>query len=215
MTKQEFIKNNRGIDGGSDINEELLSSFFEQISQNQIQMDETKNHPKNDMATSSPIGLLKMNDRLALKTEKKLKKQMSTPTTSSKRDSYRNAIHIEHVKPMVEAVWMAVLSGLGTSIQEVEDEPTIKLILKGFKHSINVCCLFKMSVEKEAFLQALCKLTKIDFFALKPKTLEAIRTLISVAIIEGNNLDVFWSNIVSCISQLKSLDDFSVKEDIK
>lgn len=38
MTKGDFIKNNRGINDGSDLPEELLSQIFDEIVSNEIRM---------------------------------------------------------------------------------------------------------------------------------------------------------------------------------
>lgn len=46
MTKADFIKNNRGINDGRDLPEELLSSIFEEITLNEIRMkDEVEAAP--------------------------------------------------------------------------------------------------------------------------------------------------------------------------
>jgi brefeldin A-inhibited guanine nucleotide-exchange protein len=42
MSKQEFIKNNRGIDEGKDLPEEMLSAVFDEISSNEIIMKDEK-----------------------------------------------------------------------------------------------------------------------------------------------------------------------------
>ena len=38
MTKQDFIKNNRGINDGTDLPEEFLSAIFDEIHSNEIRM---------------------------------------------------------------------------------------------------------------------------------------------------------------------------------
>lgn len=38
MTKSDFIRNNRGINDGEDLPEELLSSIYEEIQHNEIRM---------------------------------------------------------------------------------------------------------------------------------------------------------------------------------
>ena len=38
MTKQEFIKNNRGINDNADLPEELLSAIYDEIQNNEIKM---------------------------------------------------------------------------------------------------------------------------------------------------------------------------------
>lgn len=42
MTKQDFLKNNRGIDEGQDLPDELLGAIFDEISTNEIIMKDEK-----------------------------------------------------------------------------------------------------------------------------------------------------------------------------
>lgn len=45
MTKAEFIKNNRGIDDGSDMPEELMGALYDRMLRNEIKMKETRARP--------------------------------------------------------------------------------------------------------------------------------------------------------------------------
>ena len=42
MTVEEFIKNNRGINDGKDVEEELLRAIFDNISKNKVQKESQK-----------------------------------------------------------------------------------------------------------------------------------------------------------------------------
>ena len=44
MTIEEFIRNNRGINDGKDLNEDLLRSIFEDISKNELKMKDEDQH---------------------------------------------------------------------------------------------------------------------------------------------------------------------------
>jgi brefeldin A-inhibited guanine nucleotide-exchange protein len=50
MTKQEFTKNNRGINDGEDLPPDLLSSIYDEIASNEIRM-------KDEMDTSLPTAV--------------------------------------------------------------------------------------------------------------------------------------------------------------
>jgi brefeldin A-inhibited guanine nucleotide-exchange protein len=50
MTKGDFIKNNRGINDGADLPEELLSEIYDDIVSNEIRM-------KDEMEAGMPSGL--------------------------------------------------------------------------------------------------------------------------------------------------------------
>ena len=44
MTPEDFIRNNRGINDGKDLNEDLLRSIFEDISKNELKMKDEDQH---------------------------------------------------------------------------------------------------------------------------------------------------------------------------
>ncbi|TPX47651.1 hypothetical protein SeMB42_g02638 [Synchytrium endobioticum] len=120
------------------------------------------------------------------------------------------ASHYEHVKPMFQLIWMAVLTGCSGPLQDSEDLDTISLCLDGFKYAIRIICLFDMDLEKQAFLSTLSKFTQLSNLAeLRPKNLEAIRTLLEIAVLEGNYLGDTWRDVVVCVSQLEKLQILS------
>ena len=46
MTKADFIRNNRGIDGGKDLPEEYLGKLYDQIVKNEIKMNADSSVPQ-------------------------------------------------------------------------------------------------------------------------------------------------------------------------
>lgn len=67
-----------------------------------------------------------------------------------------------------------------------------------------------MSLARNTFVNSLCKFTTLGSIKeMKSKNIECIRTLLSIAIIDGEYLGESWSPILQCISQLGRLHLFA------
>ncbi|KAI8082976.1 uncharacterized protein BX664DRAFT_284806 [Halteromyces radiatus] len=124
--------------------------------------------------------------------------------------TFYSASHVEHVRPMFEVAWMAFLAGISGPLQESDDLETVHLCLEGFKHAIRIICLFHtvqsedMDLQRDAFVTTLTKFTFLsNLNEMKPKNVEAIRTLLEVAAEDGNYLKGSWKEILSTVSQLE------------
>ncbi|ORX51959.1 Sec7-domain-containing protein [Hesseltinella vesiculosa] len=124
--------------------------------------------------------------------------------------TFYSASHVEHVRPMFEVAWMAFLAGVSGPLQESDDMETVLLCLEGFKHAIRIICLFHtvqsedMDLQRDAFVTTLTKFTFLsNLNEMKPKNVEAIRTLLEVAAVDGNYLKGSWKEILSTVSQLE------------
>ncbi|KAI7868634.1 hypothetical protein BDF14DRAFT_1995182 [Spinellus fusiger] len=120
------------------------------------------------------------------------------------------ASHVEHVRPMFEVAWMAFLAGISGALQKSDDLETVHLCLIGFKHAIRIICLFHtvqsedMDLQRDAFVTTLTKFTFLtNLNEMKPKNVEAIKTLLEVAAVDGNYLKGSWKEILSTVSQLE------------
>lgn len=77
----------------------------------------------------------------------------------------------------------------------------------GIRCAIRIACIFNMSMERDAYVQALARFTlltaKSPITEMKAKNIDTIKTLITVAHTDGNYLGSSWLDIVKCISQLE------------
>lgn len=118
--------------------------------------------------------------------------------------TFYSASHFEHVRPMFEVAWMPVLAGLSGPLQDTEDIETANLALEGFKLAIRIICLFDMELERNAFITTLAKFTFLNNLGeMKPKNVDAIKTLLDIALTEGNYLKGSWQEVLTCVSQLE------------
>ncbi|KAG6854759.1 hypothetical protein C0991_001186 [Blastosporella zonata] len=218
MTKADFTKNNRGINDNNDLPEEFLSEVYDEIVSNEIRMkDEVESVLTLNMGGPGLAGALAnvgrdlqkeayvmQSNGMATKTEALFRTMMRTQRKSSKE--FFSASHFVHVRPMFEVAWMAFLAGLSGPLQETDDLEVVELCLDGFKNAIRIVCFFDLELQRNAFVTTLGKFTFLNNLGeMKTKNMEAIKTLLDVAVTEGNNLKGSWHEVLTCVSQLEHM----------
>ncbi|KAJ3127571.1 guanine nucleotide exchange protein for ADP-robosylation factor [Nowakowskiella sp. JEL0407] len=248
MSKQDFLKNNRGIDEGKDLDPVFLEQIFDEISTNEIIMKDevaaASNASGSGPARSASSGPLANSaitaENLAMKTETMFTTLMQKNVTrSATRKGLSNsnsaqhsregsvdglagvagvssggwyaATQYEHVRGMFQTVWMSILTGLSSPLQETEDMEVILVSLEGFKLAIRIACQFDtLGLERKAFLSTLAKFTQFaavgsNLQDVKSKNIEAVKALLEIAHLDGNSLGENWKDVVTCVSQLEKL----------
>lgn len=237
MTLNDFIKNNRGIDDGSDIPDDLLEAIYDEIRHNEIKLkDEVEAANDAALFAVSPSGALNImgiqnalvsagiardvrreayqaaTEEMGSKTEAMFRSMLASRRRAGENDTitFYSASHIEHVRPMFEVAWMAFLAGVSGPLQESDDLETVQLCLGGFKNAIRIICLFHtvqsedVDLQRDAFVTTLTKFTFLtNLNEMKTKNVEAIRTLLEIAAVDGNYLKGSWKEILSTVSQLE------------
>ncbi|XP_042880494.1 brefeldin A-inhibited guanine nucleotide-exchange protein 1-like isoform X2 [Penaeus japonicus] len=204
MTKEQYIKMNRGINDSKDLPEEYLSSIYDEIAGNEIKMK----------ATSTKLG------KQAVVNEKKRKflfnLEMETISGTAKSlmeaashvdATFTLATHVEHVRPMFKMAWTPFLAAFSVGLQDCDDAEVASLCLDGLRCAIRITCIFHMTLERDAFVQCLARFTLLTanspLTEMKAKNVDCIKTLITVAHTDGNYLGKSWLEILKCISQLE------------
>lgn len=219
MSKADFLKNNRGINDGADLPEEYLSALYDDIVANEIRMkDEIEavvSTPGTGLANVlANVGrdlqreaYLMQSNGMANKTEALFRTMIKSQRKGSKAgDQFFSASHAVHVRPMFEAAWMPFLAGLSGPLQDTDDPEVIELCLDGFKSAIHIACFFDLELERNAFVTTLAKFTFLNNLGeMKSKNMEAIKTLLDVAVSEGNYLKSSWHEVLTCVSQLERM----------
>ncbi|GAA5875344.1 hypothetical protein JCM3774_005784 [Rhodotorula dairenensis] len=218
MSKAEFVKNNRGIDDGKDLDEQFLSDIYDEINANEIRMkDEVEaagpQAPAPGLAGAiATVGRDLQREAYLWKSESMVTKTEAlfrTLVRGQRRggratDEYYSASHAEHVRPMFEVAWMPILAGISGPLQDSDDMDLITLSLDGFKQAIKIVCLFDLELERNAFVTTLAKFTFLNNFGeMRPKNVEAIKTLLDIAMVDGNYLKGSWREVLTCVSQLE------------
>ncbi|KAI8971778.1 hypothetical protein BDF20DRAFT_948087 [Mycotypha africana] len=151
-------------------------------------------------------------EEMGSKTEAMIRNMLASRRRAGESDTitFYIASHVEHVRPMFEVAWMAFLAGISGPLQESDDPTTVNLCLEGFKNAIRIICLFHtvqsedVDLQRDAFVTTLTKFTFLsNLNEMKSKNVEAIKTLLEVASVDGNYLKGSWKEILSTVSQLE------------
>ena len=229
MTKAEFVKNNRGINDGADLPEELLSEIYDEIQNNEIKMKDEIQEPTPSTSSGGITGLATVgrdlqkeayfaqSENMSNKTEALLKamvRQQKRGVTKP-TDHFVSASRLEHVRFMFEVAWMPFLAGISAPLQETDDLDVVNLCLEGLRSAIRIVCLFDLELERNAFVTTLAKFTFLNNLAeMKPKNVEAIKSLLEIAVADGNNLKGSWKEVLTCVSQLERMQLLSSGMDV-
>ncbi|KAK7489018.1 hypothetical protein BaRGS_00019679, partial [Batillaria attramentaria] len=208
MTKEQYIRMNRGINDSKDLPEEYLSAIYDEIAGNEIKMKPGSYHTKpntsaKDITSSKQRRLLFNLEMEAMaQTAKVLMESMSHV-----RSNFTSATHLEHVRPMFKMAWTPFLAAFSVGLQDCDDQDIAAFCLDGIRCAIRIACIFHMELERDAYVQALARFTLLTcatpITEMKLKNIDTIKTLISVAHTDGNYLGSSWLEILRCISQLE------------
>ncbi|KAM9342974.1 brefeldin A-inhibited guanine nucleotide-exchange protein 2 [Pholidichthys leucotaenia] len=209
MTKEQYIKMNRGINDSKDLPEEYLSSIYDEIAGKKIAMKESKEFSITPKSTKQSVAsekqrrlLYNMEMEQMAKTAKALMEAVSHAQAP-----FFSATHLEHVRPMFKLAWTPLLAAFSVGLQDCDDLEVASLCLEGIRCAIRIACIFSMQLERDAYVQALARFTLLtassSITEMKQKNIDTIKTLITVAHTDGNYLGNSWHEILRCISQLE------------
>lgn len=227
MTKDDFIKNNRGIDDGCDLERDYLGAIYDEIANNEIVLETERANAANlGIPTQPPPGLAvragqvlatvgrdiqgekyaQASEEIAGKTEQLYRSLIRAQRKSAMKEAFSKfipATSVQHVGSMFNVTWMSFLSGLSAHVQETNNLYAIRLVMDGLRLSIRISCMFDLDTPRVAFVTALAKFTNLgNLREMVSKNLEALKVLLEVAMTEGNYLKSAWREILTCISQL-------------
>ncbi|KAK9482861.1 hypothetical protein V1527DRAFT_492356 [Lipomyces starkeyi] len=229
MTKQDFFKNNKGINDNADLPEAFLSDIFDEILNNEIILKSEHDAALMAGASSAQQGgtsiaanigqvlatvgrdlqreaYLHASREMATKTEMLFKNLVRSQRkeTSGPTVVFYSASHFEHVGPMFEVVWMSFLAGLSAPMQDSDEPDIIKTCMEGIKLAVRIACLFDIELARISFVSALAKYTNLQNISeMKQKNVEGTKALLDIALSEGNLLKDSWKDVLTCVSQLE------------
>ncbi|KYQ47635.1 Brefeldin A-inhibited guanine nucleotide-exchange protein 1 [Trachymyrmex zeteki] len=207
MTKEQYIRLNRRNSDNEDLPEEYLSRIYDEIAGNEIKM---KSNPNNSRLAGKQLISSEKKRRLLWNMEMEV---ISTAaknlmeSVSHVQAPFTTAKHLEHVRPMFKMAWTPFLAAFSVGLQDCDDPEIASLCLDGIRCAIRIACIFHMSLERDAYVQALARFTLLTanspITEMKAKNIDTIKTLITVAHTDGNYLGSSWLDVVKCISQLE------------
>ncbi|KAJ9418516.1 hypothetical protein QL093DRAFT_2386360, partial [Fusarium oxysporum] len=226
MSKEEFIKNNRGINDNADLPDEYLLGIYDEIAANEIVLKSERdaaaaagNTPAPSTGIAAGLGqalsnvgrdlqreaYMQQSEEIALRSEQ-LFKDLFKSQRRKAGTKYILATSFKHVSPMFNVTWMSIFSTLSSQIQKSHNLEVNKLCLEGMKLATQIACLFDLSTPREAFMSALKNTTNLNNpQEMLAKNIEALKVVLELGQTEGNVLRESWKDILMCISQLDRL----------
>ncbi len=222
MSKEEFIRNNRGINDGGDLDPKLLAGLYDRITTNEIKLSRSLKDSAKDSAAAAASGASTAMSSLNLDPAQRAKefKEESERLMAQTRVlfanrrknpedyTYYSATNVYHSRLMFESACFPVLAALSLLLEEAspEDGDIVALCLEGFRNGIAIASTFSMSTAKDAFVSSLAKFTHLNSISeMREKNMECVRMILAIAALEGNNLSEQWLIIVRAISQLEQI----------
>ncbi|KAJ8959328.1 hypothetical protein NQ318_022014 [Aromia moschata] len=204
MSKEQYIKLNRGNTDSKDVPEEYLSQIYDEIAGHEIKMKNTVNKPgKQPFNNEKKRKILFNMEMEAISTAAKNLME----SVSHVQAPFTLAKHLEHARPMFKMAWTSFLAAFSVGLQDCDDPEVAALCLDGIRCAIRIACIFHMTLERDAYVQALARFTLLTanspIMDMKAKNIDTIKTLIMVAHTDGNYLGYSWLDILKCISQLE------------
>lgn len=195
MTEEDFIKNNRHINGGDDLPREFLSELYHTICQNEIRTIPEQGVGFPEMSHSRWMNLLQ-------------KAKSTSPYITC--DS----------RPHLDNEMFAIISGptvaaLSVVFDNAEDEEVFSICVDGFLSVAKISAHYHMEDVFDDLVVSLCKFTtllnssyiddQVTSFGDDLKARMATETVFTIANNYGDYIRTGWKNIVDCILRLNKL----------
>ncbi|KAK1245352.1 hypothetical protein MKX08_004981 [Trichoderma sp. CBMAI-0020] len=229
MTKEEFIRNNAGINDNADLPHDYQISIYEEIASNEIVLKSERDiAAAQGTLPTQPSGLaaglgqafsnvgrdlqreayMQQSEEIALRSEQLFKNLFKSQRRNASKTTpkYIEATSFKHVEAMFDITWMSIFSALSGQMQKAHNLEVNKLCLEGMRLATQIACLFHLSTPREAFISALRNATNLNNpQEMQAKNIEALKVILDLAQTEGNVLQESWKDILMCISQLDRL----------
>lgn len=220
MTKEEYINMNRGINDNKDLPREFLESIYGQIAESEIKVKSGAAGGSSNVAGGGSRAKAPDNE----KQRKQLYNMEIEQVTQTARSLMETVCHVsynftsakygEHIMPMFKLAWTPFLAAFSIGLQDSDDPKIVDLCLNGIRYAIRIACIFNLELERDAYMQALARFTLLSsngpVIEMKPKNVECIKTLITIAHTDGNYLGKSWYEVLKCISQLELIQSIGV-----
>ncbi|GAX80611.1 hypothetical protein CEUSTIGMA_g8046.t1 [Chlamydomonas eustigma] len=223
MSKEAFLKNNRGINDGQDLPEDFMAALYDRIVNNEIKMkDDDMLGPATTGSASGPADMAHQarnifNTLLSLMgatrpqvsnepSEESIKRTLDFLHEKAKGSTVVTVSEPDAVRPMMEVMWAPLLGALSVLFDEYFDHRLIKYVLSGFVAGCSIMAQVGMSNLRDIFINSLCNFTHLHSPAtMKFKNALAFKYLLQVAEVVGDHLQDRWMDILRCISRWELL----------
>ena len=128
---------------------------------------------------------------------------------AKRKSTYFSSRTVEHVRPMFESTWCALLAACSSVMDDNPAEATASVVflsLRGFANAVHIAAEYGLHVERDAFVTMLAKYTYLESTrAMSWRNVESFATLIQIALADGNGLAASWAQVLKCLSEFQRL----------
>ncbi|CAL9008088.1 unnamed protein product [Prunus brigantina] len=200
MTEEDFIRNNRHINGGDDLPREFLSELYHSICKNEIRTTPEQGASFPEMTPSRWIDLI--------------------------HKSKKNAPFIvSNFRPHLDQDMFAIMSGptiaaISVVFDHAEHEEIYQTCIDGFLSVAKIAACYHLEDVLDDLVVSLCKFTtllnpSVDepvlAFGDDPKARMSTVTVFTIANAYGDYIRTGWRNILDCILRLHKLGLLSAR----
>ena len=208
MTQQEFVNMNRGINDGGDLPQSFLEQLYVGITTREMKIKEEIPglNPKEAVASARPnkSKLFQHESAAMVKESQDLMK-----LKAKRKSTYFTSRTNEHVRPMFESTWCALLAACSAIMDDALSESTPAMVgvsLRGFANAVHIASEFGMSTERDAFVTMLAKYTYLESTRVMTwRNIESFKTLVQISLTDGNGLGQSWAQVLKCLSEFQRL----------
>lgn len=210
MSLDEFIANNRGIDGGKDLPREFLVNLYNDITTKEITLLSKEDVPS--LLTRSQKAQLYAQRCNSILQEAK---NSITMSSSQPESIFKRIDSSDIVSPMFQVVWAQVLAVFAIAFDSTDDEKVVNCSLKGLSYASHIASHCYCEEALEMLVSSFTKFTKLRTYGaeeIKAKNIKCTQELLSVAINDRNVLRGTWSLLMDEVSALEKLKYFTIPD---
>ena len=219
MSKEQFIKQNKGISSDGELSEELLGDIYTRIAASPISItDDEKAIKKAKKEEQVFLVFQTSSDKRRKDAFNNERKEMVRASEAMFKQKVRRGGRMRtsddtddaYVRPMFDIVW-APITGVFSQILETYDDPSmVQMCLEGLQYAIQLACRLDFPTARNTYINALTKFTSLDTVKeMSVKNIECMKAVLDVALNDGEYLEEGWTQVLQCISQLSRLLSFA------
>ena len=234
MTKEGFLKNNRGVGEEGELTPEFLGEIYDRITTNEIKLKDA--NPGDAQATADAdnakganvSALSSFNDMLmglvgtrrhtvggAGLDENAIRniQERLEDAQSNSENEFVSCHDPSVARPMLEAVWPPLLAALSLGFEGASDGSASgaasydpQLLLQCTRAAVRMAAVLGMETVRDAFITALAKFTYLhEPSHMNVHNVNAIRTMLAIVEQDGDYLGSTWAQVLKCVSRLAHL----------
>ena len=213
MTLEQFLSNNKGIDGGKDLPREFLEELYNGIRSKKIFCSNGASMPSTALLTREQRA-----DLFAIQAQEALNKAKERIQGSKERRQFHRSESPLFIGPMFEAIWQGTLASLTMSFEQSHDKWRYMTCLQGLTVAVHLASHCFIDDALTTLIDAFTKFSALRWKRMneiQEKNIECCNALISIAFADGNFLRSAWSLVIDQLSELAKIrDDFKFGYDV-